>query len=730
MLATTLTTILRRQGAVEAPYVFSPSSLFASGETGVWYEPADFSRYTADSTLGPELVTNGSFDTDSDWSKPTGATISGGILTYTAVASGQGSGQSPTISAGKTYKVSLDVLSIDGNCRIVFGGTIQANFSTVGTKTYFIPTSSTGALTIQSQAVSGLNATFDNISVRELTEIDTATLFQDTAGTTPVTAVEQPVGLMLDKSQGLVLGSELVTNGGPFADTTGWAADNVTLSAVGGKLRVSAASIGGFATQTITTTSGKYYKVVISGVDNVSGNSWDFGWGGVFYPPSPVSTSTGGSLTLIVLASASSTEARLRTRGSASSVVDFGSISIKAIPGNHAVAANGSTARPVLRNRYQLLTYSEQFDVGAAWTKTNATVTANAATAPDGTVTADILSETAVSGQHLFLQSLTLSASTYTWSIYAKLGNGSKRWLSMYPQGTGVAAFAIFDLELGTVTSTGLSQYLASSITSVGNGWYRCSIKFTGAATSVSLVAYLRDSSTQQAASYIGDGTSGIYIWGAQLTTAADHDAINGEYQRIEAAPTVGAAPTYDDNPSKFPVYLYATTDDAMSTASIDFSSGDEMSVFAGVTKAQDVLTAHIVELSANSSTTPGAFNLLAPSFSGANSYRILSGGTATAVAGNGVFAAAPDTSVITGLSDISDDVVTLRRNGSLVETSTTDQGTGNYGNYPLYLFSRANSSVFLQGRLYSLIVRNALTSGAELTNTESYVAQKTGVTL
>jgi len=50
---------------------------------------------------------------------------------------------------------------------------------------------------------------------------DFSTLYQDSAGTTPVTAVEQPVGLMLDKSKGLVLGPELVTNG-TFDTDTGW----------------------------------------------------------------------------------------------------------------------------------------------------------------------------------------------------------------------------------------------------------------------------------------------------------------------------------------------------------------------------------------------------------------------------------------------------------------------------------------------------------------------------
>ena len=64
---------------------------------------------------------------------------------------------------------------------------------------------------------------------------DRATLFQDAAGTTPVTAVEQPVGLMLDKSKGLVLGPELVTNGDFSNGATGWTLGS-GWSVFGGKL--------------------------------------------------------------------------------------------------------------------------------------------------------------------------------------------------------------------------------------------------------------------------------------------------------------------------------------------------------------------------------------------------------------------------------------------------------------------------------------------------------------
>lgn len=47
---------------------------------------------------------------------------------------------------------------------------------------------------------------------------DLSTMFQDSAGTVPVTAAGQPVGLVLDKSRGLVLGANLVK---PDADVVG-----------------------------------------------------------------------------------------------------------------------------------------------------------------------------------------------------------------------------------------------------------------------------------------------------------------------------------------------------------------------------------------------------------------------------------------------------------------------------------------------------------------------------
>jgi len=70
---------------------------------------------------------------------------------------------------------------------------------------------------------------------------------------------------------------------------------------------------------------------------------------------------------------------------------------------------------PNLGWRRNLLTWTEQFD-NAVWTKTNAAVTANATTAPDGALTADKLVEDTANAQHRILKSLTLSSRPFTAS--------------------------------------------------------------------------------------------------------------------------------------------------------------------------------------------------------------------------------------------------------------------------------------------------------------------------
>jgi hypothetical protein len=164
-----------------------------------------------------------------------------------------------------------------------------------------------------------------------------------------------------------------------------------------------------------------------------------------------------------------------------------------------------------------LLTYSEQFD-NAAWTKTRSSITADATTSPDGTQDADKLVEDTATNTHDMTVSVSFTSGTaYTLSIYAKQAGRNLR--IYFPSGAFGSAFsAVFDLSAGTATIAFTGT--VASITNVGNGWYRCSITQTATA-SVTSIFTLRLIEGASTTSYTGDGTSGIYIWGAQLEAGA-----------------------------------------------------------------------------------------------------------------------------------------------------------------------------------------------------------------
>lgn len=161
-----------------------------------------------------------------------------------------------------------------------------------------------------------------------------------------------------------------------------------------------------------------------------------------------------------------------------------------------------------------LLRYSAQID-DATWTKTNATVSANSSTSPDGGVTADKIIESAVNSTHLVIQTVTTSAGIYTLSVFAKAGE--RKFVQLRAQeNAGFLALAVFDLLLGTVQSGSATALISP----VGNGWYRCSISVTsvGSATFQGQ-AWVLNNSAQ--VTYLGDGVSGLYIWGVQLEAGA-----------------------------------------------------------------------------------------------------------------------------------------------------------------------------------------------------------------
>jgi len=153
------------------------------------------------------------------------------------------------------------------------------------------------------------------------------------------------------------------------------------------------------------------------------------------------------------------------------------------------------------------------------WTAENASVTADAAVAPDGTLTADKLKENgAVSAHDIFQQRTINSGSQYTISVFAKAAERSLLRVYLGDGGFPAACGVWFDLLSGTVGSEG-SSIDSSGITYVGNGWYRCWATDTADASGTNYAALfvcLEDGLTV----YDGDGSSGLYLWGAQFEEA------------------------------------------------------------------------------------------------------------------------------------------------------------------------------------------------------------------
>jgi hypothetical protein len=152
----------------------------------------------------------------------------------------------------------------------------------------------------------------------------------------------------------------------------------------------------------------------------------------------------------------------------------------------------------------------------------------------------------------------------------------------------------------------------------------------------------------------------------------------------------------------------------------------DKVQVFAGVRKLSDTPTGIVVEHSAIVNTNNGSF-LLAQIAGTPSDWQFLSKGTSVGGVGLGG-AAAPESSVLTGLGDISGDTARFRKNGILLQTATSDQGTGNFLAYPIYVGRRGGVNTAFNGQIYGMIVRFGPNLDADqIASIERSVGSKTG---
>jgi hypothetical protein len=199
-------------------------------------------------------------------------------------------------------------------------------------------------------------------------------------------------------------------------------------------------------------------------------------------------------------------------------------------------ASNGTFVGPdgLLKGYTQginnLLTFPQDFD-NAAWTKNESTVSQNVAVAPNGTLTADALIESANNARHGVSQfAASASATINSFSVSAKANTRS--WLGIRVD--GVTSY--FDLGSGVVGTAGAGCTL--NISEENGGWYRCTVTKDWFANNN---CWLIVASADNTEIYTGNGTSGIFIWGAQLelgSTATEYFPTNINVPRFDWAGT------------------------------------------------------------------------------------------------------------------------------------------------------------------------------------------------
>lgn len=150
----------------------------------------------------------------------------------------------------------------------------------------------------------------------------------------------------------------------------------------------------------------------------------------------------------------------------------------------------------------------------ASWSRSGVTITTDATPAPDGATTAEKLVEATNTGIHqLFHAAISFtSGTTYVFSLFAKAAERDS-FLLTFPN-TPFPDNSVGQFDLSTQTATPRNATASVAIEPLTNGWFRCILIATADATLSNHPAiWLRNGGE----SYTGDGSSGLFIWGAQL---------------------------------------------------------------------------------------------------------------------------------------------------------------------------------------------------------------------
>ena len=214
-------------------------------------------------------------------------------------------------------------------------------------------------------------------------------------------------------------------------------------------------------------------------------------------------------------------------------------------------------------SRTNLVPYSEDFS-NASWTKTGSSVVSDVAISPDGSLNASLLTEGVTVGNHqINSPSAPITTGlTYTFSVFVK-NNGA----DLFSITAGAFGSLAINSTFNLLTQTSISSLGSSTIKKIGD-YFLCTA--TGVSTQTrnqSMLIILNKANIAYPFSYQGDGTSGIYVWGAQIeegSYATSYIPTNGTAvtRSAETATGAGDATTFNDSEGVLMMEISALADD------------------------------------------------------------------------------------------------------------------------------------------------------------------------
>ena len=279
-----------------------------------------------------------------------------------------------------------------------------------------------------------------------------------------------------------------------------------------------------FTSSSITSVGSGWYRVVITGSSIAGFNRAEFAQapaatGNVFSTSQRISY-TGTGTTIFVWGAQLEQRSAVTayTPTTTQTITNYIPVLETAASGvarfDHNPTTFESLGLLIEESRANLILQSEDLDT--TWAETRATLSLNSVIAPSGALTADVLIASTDNDTHFTSQTFTGTAAAHTFTVYAKAYGLNHVALRLF-NGTAQVGLAYYNLSTG---ATGTVTAGTAAITSVGNGYYRCSLTATLAA-SASCTADIQLANADNTNSFAGNAFSGVTLWGAQLEAGA-----------------------------------------------------------------------------------------------------------------------------------------------------------------------------------------------------------------